>query len=157
VTVADDDGGSDAEELGKIVTGDADDTQGNGWWNHQYSGDGNPHLGDPVLAGYLDIVNAVSSVFSEATPVATLGDVHMVLSPTGSDRRVHAEADLMAAWLQFASGAVSWDASVPLGGGASMPFLDLMQQVETTILDGSATDAELLEAEHLAKQVRHAG
>jgi hypothetical protein len=157
VIVTDDDGGSDAAELDKLVTGDADATQGNGWWKHQYSGDGNPHVDDAVLSGYLDIVNAVSSVFSEATAVATLGDVHMVLSPTGSDRRVHAEADLMAAWLQFASGAVAWDASVPLGGGASMSFLDLMQQVETTILDGSATEAELLEAEHLAKRVRHAG
>jgi len=157
VTVTDDDGGTDAEDLGKIVVGDADATQGNGWWKHQYSGAGEPHVDDAALSGYLDIVNAVSSVFSEATAVATLGDVHVVLSPTGSDRRVHAEADMMAAWLQFASGAVAWDASVPLGGGASMPFLDLMQQVEATILDGTATDAELLAAEHLAKRVRHAG
>jgi murein DD-endopeptidase MepM/ murein hydrolase activator NlpD len=157
VTVADDDGGSDVGELGKIVTGDEDATQGNGWWKHQYGGEGEPHVDDAVLSGYIDIVNAVSSVFSEATAVAILDDVHVVLSPTGRDRRVHAEADLMAAWLQFASGAVSWDASVPLGGGASMPFLDLMQEVESTILDGTATDAELLAAEHLAQRVRHAG
>ena len=157
VTVTDDDGGSDAEDLGKIVAGDADVTQGNGWWKHQYSGEGTPHVDDAVLLGYLDIVNAVSSVFSEATTVATLGDVHMVLSPTGGDRRVHAEGDLMAAWLQFASGAVAWDASVPIGGGSAMAFLDLMQQVETTILDGTATNAELLAAEHLVKRVRHAG
>jgi hypothetical protein len=157
VTVTDDDGGSDAEDLGKIVVGDAQTTQGNGWWKHQYSGAGNPHVDDAVLSGYLDIVNAVSSVFSEATTVSTHDDVHTVLSPTGEDRRVHAEGDLMAAWLQFASGAVAWDASVPLGGGSTMAFLDLMQQVETTILDGAATDAELLAAEHLAQRVRHAG
>ena len=29
-------------------------------------------------------------------------------------------ARLMVAWLQFASGAVAWDATVPLGGGTSM-------------------------------------
>jgi hypothetical protein len=157
VTVTDDDGGSDAEDLGKIVVGDAESTQGGGWWKHQYSGKGNPHVDDAVLVGYIDIVNAASSVFSEATTVATLGDVHMVLSPTGGDRRVHAEGDLMAAWLQFASGAVAWNASVPIGGGSTMAFLDLMQQVETTILDGTATNAELLAAEHLVKRVGHAG
>ena len=156
VTVTDDDGGSDSENLGKIVTGDAETTEGNGWWRHQYSGGGNPHVDDAVLEGYLDIVNAVSSVFSEATAVASLDDVQTVLSPVGPDRRVHAEADLMAAWLHFASGAVAWDASVPLEGGGTMSYLDLMQQVETTILNGGASDAELLEAELLARRVRHA-
>lgn len=157
VTVTDDDGGSDAGSLGKVVTGDADTTEGIGWWKHQYSGGGNPHVDDAFLEGYLDIVNAVSSVFSEATPVSTLDDVHVVLSPIGGDRRIHAEGDLMAAWLSFASGAVAWDASVPLEGGGAMGFLDLMLQVETTILDGAATDQELLEAELLAQRVRHAG
>ncbi|MEA2024497.1 MAG: PKD domain-containing protein [Actinomycetota bacterium] len=157
VAVTDDDGGSEAESLGKIVTGDADTTEGNGWWKHQYSSGGNPQLEDAVLLGYLDIVNAVSSVFSEATDVDTLDAVHGTLSPSGDDRRVHAEADLMAAWLHFASGAVAWDAWVPLGDGATMAFLDLMHQVETTILDGAATDGALLEAEHLAQRVRHAG
>ena len=157
VTVTDDDGGSDSESLGKVVTGDAETTEGNGWWKHQYSGGGNPHVDDAVLHGYLDIVNAVSSVFSEATNVTTLDDVHMVLSPGGDDRRIHAEADLMAAWLHFASGAVAWDASVPLEGGATLPFLDVMHQVEAIILDGAATDEALLEAELLAQRVRRAG
>jgi hypothetical protein len=63
----------------------------------------------------------------------------------------------MAAWLHFASGGVAWDSMIPLGGGASMPFLDAMHQIETTILDGTATDAELLAAELLAQRVRRAG
>ena len=96
-------------------------------------------------------------MFSEATTVTTLDDVHMVLSPGGDDRRIHAEADLMAAWLHFASGAVAWDASVPLEGGATLPFLDVMHQVEAIILDGAATDEALLEAELLAQRVRRAG
>jgi murein DD-endopeptidase MepM/ murein hydrolase activator NlpD len=157
VTVTDDDGGSDQESLGKVITGDAETTEGNGWWKHQYNGEGNLHVDDAVLHGYLDIVNAVSSVFSEATNVATLDDVHNVLSPDGDDRRVHAEADLMAAWLHFASGAVAWDASVPLEGGTTLAFLDVMLQIEATILDAGATDMELLEVELLAQRVRHAG
>lgn len=157
VTVTDDDGGSDAESLGEVVTGEAETTEGNGWWKHQFSGGGNPQVEDAVLLGCLDILSTVSSVFSEATDVDTLDAVHGTLSPSGDDRRVHAEADLMAAWLHFASGAVAWDASVRLGNGATLSFDDLMGQIETTILDGAATDGELLRAERHAQRHRHAG
>jgi hypothetical protein len=40
----------------------------------------------------------------------------------------------MDAWLQFASGAVEWNATVPLGGGATIDFLDLMFAAEAAIL-----------------------
>ena len=111
----DDDGSTDAAAVGVIVTGTADTTRGNGWWKHQYSGNGSPHIDESVAAGYLENVDAVSGVFSELTPLATASDAHAVLSPTGSDGRARAEADLLAAWLHFASGAVAWDATVALG------------------------------------------
>jgi hypothetical protein len=38
-----------------------------------------------------------------------------------------------------------------------MAFLDAMSQIEATILDGAATDEELLQAELLARRVRHFG
>lgn len=156
VTLTDDDGGSDVADAGVIVTGNADDTEGAGWWKHQYSGKGKPHLDQATTAAYLDIVNAVSSVFSESTTASTAEDVHSILSPNGSDRRARATAELMVAWLQFASGAVAWDATVPLGGGESVPFLSLMLTAETTILDGTATNAELLAVEMALARVRHA-
>ena len=52
---------------------------------------------------------------------------------------------------------MAWDAAVPLEGGATLPFLDVMHQVEAIILDGAATDEALLEAELLAQRVRRAG
>ena len=156
VTVADDDGGSDNTGGNVIVTGTAENAEGSGWWRHQYSGDGSAHISVTTAAGYLAIVNAVSSVFSEAVPAAVEDDVVAILSPHAGDRRARARAELMVSWLQFASGAVSWDAMVPLAGGGTVNFLDLMFQAEATILDATATDSELLVVEQLLLRVRHA-
>lgn len=71
-----------------------------------------------------------------------MADVHAVLSPVGQDRRVHARAALMAAWLQFASGAVDWDATIQLNGGP-VAFLQLMSTAEAVINNPASTNAEL--------------
>ena len=156
LTLSDDDGGTGSAEVGVVVTGTADTTQGTGWWKHQY-GTGSPQIDVATLGGYLDVVDAVSSVFSEAAAAATFADVHAVLSPTGGDRRARATAELMAAWLQFASGAVAWDATVPLSNGSSVGFLPLMASAEQAILDNATTDAELHGVERDLARVRHAG
>lgn len=156
VMLTDDDFGSDEASVDVIVTGNADDTQGSGWWKHQYSGKGKSQLDETTASAYRDIVNAVSSVFSESVVAATASDVHTILSPNGGDRRARATAALMVAWLQFASGAVAWDAIVPTGGGASVGFLDLMSSAEATILDGTATNKQLIEVEQDLAKVRQA-
>jgi murein DD-endopeptidase MepM/ murein hydrolase activator NlpD len=156
VTLTDDDGGSDDGGGNVLVTGGATATAGSGWWKHQYSGNGNPHIEAAVAAGYLEIVNAVSSVFSEQVIAATSADVFAILSPHGGDRRAQATAELMIAWLQFASGAVDHDYTVPLGGQATMGFLDLMFQAEATIANPAATNAQLHAVTQLLARVRHA-
>ena len=156
VTVADDDGGEGSSDANVIVTGTAGSTQGSGWWKHQYSGAGSAHISAAEAEGYLEIVNAVSSVFSESVSAATAAEAHAILSPTGGDRRVHARAGLMVAWLQFASGAVAWNATVPLDGGATIGFLDLLFEAEDVILDAGATHAGLLAIERQLAAVRHA-
>jgi murein DD-endopeptidase MepM/ murein hydrolase activator NlpD len=156
VTLSDDDGGSDSGGGNVIVTGTATTTEGSGWWKHQYSGEGAPHIDEATAAGYLEIVNAVSSVFSEQVTAATPADVHAILSPAGGDRRAQAIAELMIAWLQFASGAVEHDNTVPLGGNDSIAFLELMFQAEAMILNPAASDAELLALRQQLARVRHA-
>jgi hypothetical protein len=142
LVLSDDDGGSDNDSAGVIVTGTADSSEGVGWWKHQYSGSGSPQIDTATAEGYLEIVNAVSSVFSETYPVNTMADVYTVLSPTGPDRRVYARAELMAGWLQFASGAVDWDATIQLNSGP-VDFLDLMFQAESVINNPASTDQQL--------------
>ena len=156
VTVTDDDGGSDGDDAAKVVVGDADGTFGNGYWKHQYSGDGNPQVDAASLEGYLDIVNFVSGVFSEHTILATAADADAVLSPSGNDKRAVATADLLAGWLHFASGAVSHEAVVPLSGGTTMNFLDVMVEIEGIVLDDAAPRTELMRASFLAQRLRQA-
>jgi len=156
VLLADDDGGTDQASADVLVTGNAEDTRSSGWWKHQYSGKGKPHVDADIAAGYLEVVNAASSVFSEATTLTT-EQVDAVLSPSPGDRRDKATAALLVAWLEFASGAVSHTAEVPLSGGDTVAYLDLMFAAEAAILDGTATDAELRDITHDLNRVRHAG
>jgi hypothetical protein len=156
LVLTDDDDGSDDDSAGVIVTGNSDTTRGSGWWKHQYSGKGSPQLDPALAAAYLEIVNAVSSVFSEETALLTFADAHAVLSP-GGDKRARARSELLQAWLEFASGAVSWDATVTLnGGGGTIDYLDLMFAAEATILDATATNAELHALEKQLAAVRKA-
>jgi len=154
VVLTDDDGGSDNASANVIVTGTAERTQGLGWWKHQFSGNGSPQIDAATAQGYLEIVNAVSGIFSETTLVSTTADVHAVLSPNGGDRRARARAELMLAWLQFASGAIDWDSTVSLKSGET-DFLALMAASEATISNPAATDAELHAVEQNLAKVRH--
>lgn len=156
MTVTDDDGGSDSDGGRVIVTGTAQTTEGSGWWKHQYAGNGSAHIDAATAAGYLEIVNAVSSVFSEEVSASSAAEVLAILSPSGGNRRARARAELMVAWLQFARGAVEYHDTVPLGGKSTIAFIDLMFQAEATILDMTATNAQLLAVEQRLLRVRHA-
>lgn len=156
LTLSDDDGGTDEATVGVVVTGTAEDTQGSGWWKHQFSGKGAPQVDLATRAGYLEVVNAVSGAFSEAIDATTFEDVLDILSPTGGDFRGRATAELMVAWLQFASGAVAWDAMVPLSDGTSIGFLDLMVAGEGAVLSPATSNAELLQIAQDLARVRHA-
>jgi 23S rRNA A2030 N6-methylase RlmJ len=66
-----------------LAVGNATGTESSGWWKHQYPGMGASHI-DPELANaYREIVNAVSSVYSEAASAeATL------LNPLASNQEL---------------------------------------------------------------------
>ena len=157
VTVTDDDDGSADDGAAKIFVGDETRTASSGYWKHQYRGNG-AMLEDPsVLQGYLDIVDYVSGVFSEDASALTPQEAYEVLSPFGGDRRAKATAGLLEAWLNFASGSVAWDATVPLAGGEDAPLLTVMAQIEAVVADPSATNKQLIDAAQLAQRVRQAG
>jgi hypothetical protein len=155
VTTNDDDGGSDTDSTAKLFTGDTDRTYGSGYWKHQYRGNGKLQVDEATLEGYLEIVDFVSRVFSEQTTATTSTAAAAVLSPGGGDKRAVATADLFVAWLHFASGAVSSDATVPIKG-LQVPYLEVMNEIEAIVLDPIATRAHLLLASFLAQLARQA-
>jgi hypothetical protein len=162
LVAADDDGGSDATSAALLVTGDDRCARGQGWWRSQAEGRGDADA--DLVARSVAIAAFASPSFPEllcgSSPDAAClgGAAREALSPGGADlpgddaagRRAKAWAAALSAWLDFAAGAVTWEAIIePVG----MPFGQLMAQVEATLVDPAATRQALGEAERMARAV----
>ncbi|WP_194408861.1 M23 family metallopeptidase [Microbacterium cremeum] len=155
VAVADDDGGTTDASAGVIATGTADTAFGQGWWMHQFSGTGRPHVDPPVAAGYLGTVAAVSGVFGETYSAGTPAEAADLLAPPHDGWEDRAVAGLLTAWLHFAGGAVSWDAEITVDG-VPIAYLDLMEDAEQAIASPTTTDDQLRRLVQDLAAVRHA-
>ena len=113
-------------------------------------------MSHPLLKAYLNLINTTSAVFSERTALPSLEAASNVLSRDGNTRE-RATADLLVAWLHFATGAVDWSDPVPLPGGLQAPYSDVIAEIESIILDPAATNQELRRASRLALRTRLAG
>jgi hypothetical protein len=164
VQVVDDDGGSDSDSLSKLVTGDCECARTQGYWRHQFSGKGKQHIDNATLQAYLNIVGFASGVFSESVPASTLAQAKAIFLPGGdgdsgpSNMRGKANAQALAAWLNFASGAVGWNELVPVrltedGPTVTMTFSAAMAQVEAILLNPSASHSELVKAKSIAASI----
>ena len=157
VVVSDDDGGTASATLPKLVTGTDECTRSQGFWKHQFSGQGKEHIDNATLQAYLEVVNFASAVFSESVPASTLAEAKLVIKARGSGTRAKAQAQLLAAWLNFANGAVERDEAVPLDddddGAPTLPFHELISQAETILLDLDASRRDLKQAKDLAEAV----
>jgi hypothetical protein len=155
IDVADDDGGADSANLPKLVTGDGDCTRSQGFWKHQFSKKGKHQIDDATLEAYLGMVNIASAVFSEQVPASTIEEARGVMWARGPSMRDKAEAQLLAAWLNFAHGSVGWDEMIDTDGDGvdDTPFHQVMPEAEATLLDAEATHKELVHAKDLAEAV----
>lgn len=155
VEVADDDGGIDSASLPKLVTDDHECTRTQGFWKHQFSEKGKHQIDDATLQAYLDIVNFASAVFSEQVPTGTIEEAREVMKVSGSSMRDNAEAQLLAAWLNFAQGAVGWDELIDTNDDdvGDIPFHQVMSEAEAILLNADATHDELEHAKDLAEAV----
>lgn len=155
VKVVDDDGGEDVDELPKLVTGDAVCIRSMGFWKHQFSGRGHQHEDDRMLVGYLEGINFASTYFSEVVPLTDIEKAGEVLDIQGQEMRDKAEAQLFAAWLNFMSGAVDWDDDIEMEDDekGSIPFHQIIEDIENILLDPDASGTSLEQAKHLAETV----
>nr|WP_223169227.1 PKD domain-containing protein [Microbacterium sp. MF43] len=145
VSVADDDGARTDASAAVVVTGASIERHGAGWWIHEFSGAGQPDIDPATASAYLRAVAAVSSVFSEADPLTGTSDAIRILSPRGDDARELARAELLCAWLHFASGAISWEDTVTLPSGIDVSFAALMTEAEAAVSSASTPSEELRE------------
>jgi hypothetical protein len=144
---ADDDGGiSPVDEIAVIIVGDADLARSQGYWSHQFSLKGKTDFGAATLNCYLEIIGFMSQVFHEEVDASTIELAAKVLSPRGPvDMQALLDVQLLAAWLNFANGAIGWDEPVDTTGDGlgDTTFAAAIAAAEAVRLDPTATNAQL--------------
>jgi hypothetical protein len=108
-------------------------------WNHAYP--------VSVRACLLLIVGYVSTVFNENLDASTFAAAEAVLHPQGAvaSPRKQLQRELLAAWLNFANGAVEWAELVDTNhdGTGDAAFNAIVYEAEAVWLNAAATAGEL--------------
>ncbi|WP_448002736.1 PKD domain-containing protein [Agromyces bauzanensis] len=149
--VADDDGGTDDGSLNVVIVGNNHPNRPHGYWKqqHRFHAFGTGPTSDfdaDTLDCYLLIAAYMSRVFDERTSAATFAQAYDVLDTSAtSDTYELFDQQLLAAWLNFANGAIEWDRPVDTDRDrrADTPFLDAMVSAESLRIDPDSTRQEL--------------
>ncbi len=155
VSVQDDDGGTAKDKVPVMILGNDACIQSQGYWKHQLSGKGKAQIDETTMLAYLDIVSFASTYFSEVVDVGTIEAALDVMDPRGSDMRDKAQAQLLAAWLNFADGSVGWTEMIDTDGDDVMdaPFYEVIGLIEDLISDPEATHEDYVFAKDLAESI----
>ncbi|MEJ2013478.1 MAG: hypothetical protein P8X64_14800 [Anaerolineales bacterium] len=151
--VQDDDGGVSAVDVPKLITGNEFCSRSQGFWKHQFSGKGKPHFREDTLQRYLDLVSEASGYFGEVISLDNIESADRVMNPKGPDKLEKAEAQLLAAWLNFTDGSVAWDEIVQIEDGTTLSVGEALVQVESMLSDPHSTDADFVKALEIAESV----
>lgn len=152
----DDDGGNGEDSADVIITGNAEETEGSGYWHRQYKEQGSKVFSEEALDCYLAIVRFVSGVFDEERPLSTKAEARDALkSVDTSGSRQILDQQLVAVWLNFANGALDLDELVDTDGDgtADTAFGDAVATAEAVRLDPNATTAEFNEQKDILEQI----
>ena len=155
VTVTDDDAATTTISHPKLVTGDATDIRSMGFWRHEYSDRGRQNYSDAERRAFIAVSTFASGVFSERRSADTVEAAHEVLTTRGPGLRGKAEAQALAAWLNFAAGGIGWTEQVDLDGDGEgdRSFASVIAEIEGILSDPGATQAELEHAKDLAEAI----
>jgi PKD repeat protein len=155
VTVVDDDGGSSQDQVPVMILGNAVCAQSQGFWKHQLSDKGKKQIDETTINAYLDMVGFSSSYFSEYADTSTVEAASIIMNPKGSEMRDKAQAQLLAAWLNFANGSVSWTEMIDVDqdGSTDLPLYEVLRQTESILLTNDASHEDLVLAKDLAESI----
>jgi hypothetical protein len=147
VDVTDDDGGrAPTESAPVVVVGNETRRHATGWWQAQYAQllpkSTVLHYSEDEYGCFLRIAEHMSGVMGEVRDVGSFEPAGAVLHPAGGSARAGLEADILAAWLNYATGAVG----VSPDGRIDRQYAAIVYAVESVALDPTATDAALRDA-----------
>ncbi|SFR92543.1 Zn-dependent metalloprotease [Microbacterium sp. cf046] len=147
VTAADDDGGvSVTDTAAVVITGNASESKGHGWWLNQYRVKKANDFTAAELQCYLDIVGYFSLVFSEKKDASTRAAATLVLNnPAKAPADVIFDQHALGAWLNFANGSVSLSTPVDTdkNGTLDSTFGAVMFAAETVRVNPASTSAQI--------------
>lgn len=167
-TVTDDDSGTSAQSLAKLITDNTGCSKGWSYWRHQFYAFPDREIDDVTLQHYLDIVNYASAVFSEKYAASTIADAQALLAPGGATAgglmpdslKGKAIQDTFVAWLNFAAGGVLW-ADTVRAAPPPLPkplraqlFNEAIARAELILLKPSASLTEYEDARKIARNCR---
>ena len=146
----DDDGGSASQTAAVIIVGNGRPNQGAGYWKQQFrfynSGKGPSNFDAATLGCYLKIAGYMSRVFDDRNDASTFLRAEDILETEQTSAILELfDQQLLAAWLNFANGAMEWNRLVDTNGDkrADTRFLDAIKAAESLRLDPNATRAQL--------------
>jgi hypothetical protein len=147
VSVADDDGGVGGASLTKLVTDDCDCTKSQGYWKHQFDPKrkGGNLIPQETLQTYLDVIGEASGAFAGLTPE----QAYVIL------KQAKVKAQTLAAWSNFAKGAIGWDELVDTNGDriGDRTFGSVITEIELILSNPAATGADLERGKDLAESI----
>lgn len=155
VTVLDDDGGTATASVQQITKGDATTTRGIGFWRHQFKQPDKSQYETAELRTYREIVTFGSTVFSEQTDISEVEAAYDALLTRGPSMRSKVTAQLFAAWLNYAAGAVEWNETIDIDGDGQgdRTVGELLSDAESILTDEEASRSDLETAKSLAEAI----
>ncbi|RPJ85308.1 MAG: hypothetical protein EHM13_01490 [Acidobacteria bacterium] len=150
----DDDGGSASDHAVVIVVGNATEMRGSGYWMVEYRAGRPNRFSAQTLGCYLDIAVAFSTVFENPLNRDDATAILFVDRNGGSAEELFDE-QLLAAWLNFANGAVGLADPVDTDGdGASdRTFGEALLAAENVRKDPLAARDQLLAHKEILERI----
>ena len=137
--------------LPTLVTDAQDCSMTMGFWQHQFDpATKKPQVSAAARQAYLSLISRASDIFSERFPAATSAAAWLILQPDDTNATTiqgQAIEQALAAWLNFARGAVEWNATIPR---LSRPFDQVMAEIESVFLTANPIAADYVRANDLA-------
>jgi len=153
----DDDGGHGEDDTDVVIVGNADLIRSAGYWYKNYRRVGRRFFTEEELQCYLDIVNHLSSVFSEETDASDLDAAEEVFDPSHSrgDIRVQLDRQLLAVWLNFANGTIEYDELVDTDFDLApdTELVTFLCAAEAARLNPATTDSDLEDLKNLLEAI----
>ena len=155
----DDDSGHGEDDTNVVIFGNARRVRSAGYWYNQFRK--MQFFTEDQLNCYLDIVNHMSSVFSEETDADSIADARDMMHPGQSkgEIRVQFDRQLMAVWLNLANGAIEFDDLVDTDFD-SVPDTELLTflcAAEAARLNPASTKSELEDIKDLLEAINVSG